>query len=192
MVEKAKAAAAKLNADAKAKRDAAQKVSHEAVEAAKAKMAEVKANAEKQALAIKEEAAKAVADAKEKAAKLTAEVKEAQAKERAIAKETKEKAKDEAKKVRLVTLAENKLKKVAEKAAWKAAHPPYRYTPVAKLDGELFGVVYDYKGSFLVNSKLHSSEDSAYQTHKAIKRTGVPVFVVRLTVLKQREVPRAK
>lgn len=46
-----------------------------------------------------------------------------------------------------------------------------------------FGVVYEVKGQFLMNAKAHKSEISARWTEKAIRRTGCPVWTVRMEVL---------
>lgn len=136
------------------------------IEAAKAKAAKMMEEAQAKAAKALEDAKarelKAVEKAKEKAAAA-----EAKAKERAIK-------------------AEERAKKQAEAKALKEANR-YRYVPVTDLKGVKYSVAYEVKGSMLLNSKLHDTIESALWTHKAIKRTGAPVFVVKVEVV---EIPK--
>jgi len=169
-VAAAKAQQEKVNAELKAAKEAADKQAKEAIAEAEAKRKEAVETAKK---------------AREEAARIAREAKEAVVAQRKAEREAKAKAKQEEIEAKKKAREEAKKKKEEERAAWKAAHPPYKYVPVTKLDGPKFAVAYEYKGAIIMNSKVHSTHESALQTHKAIKRTGVPVFVVQILPTKE-------
>jgi flagellar biosynthesis/type III secretory pathway protein FliH len=133
-------------------------------------VAAAKAKAEQLMVEAKAKAEKALEEAKkrEQAAIEKAELK---------AKEAQKKAEERAIK------AEERAKKKAEAQALKEANK-YRYVPVTDLKTVKYSVAYELKGNYLMNSKLHNTVESALWTHKAIKRTGAPVFVVKVEVVK--------
>jgi len=133
------------------------------VEAAKLKAEQMLKEAKEKADKALEEAKKREQAAIERAQKKAAEA-EAKAKERALK-------------------AEERAKKQAEAKALKEANR-YKYVPVTDLKGPKFSVAYEIKGNYFMNSKLHNTVESALWTHKAVKRTGAPVFVVKVEVVK--------